>query len=530
MLKLQDYRFLLTQFNIVILFMQSAIILKNYQLVSDLALENNWNFSDFAVLFIYFFEYSNVVALANNFIHPKHAINTKQYRRAKTLLNISVFTCLFSIIYSVCFFLLRFERGAYLMLFDVVGFFTVVLLLRTNLRLIVLVNLYIAIGAITVYGAIIYSGGLNSPGVIWLVAAPTLALLLANRSTAIAYSIIMVVSIIFLAILKMYELNPPSEISADKNLMFSICLLFGLMLLIFIIALIFEKERTLAVTEANIKNQELSEAFEELLQIKSRLDQSHQDIKATNDKLIGQQKEIVRQSQRLKNLNEDKDYIIEVLAHDLKEPLNSIEGLVKIISMDEHVLSDNQQECISHIQNTVTRSRNLLQKILLSGELNDQKVKVNLEDADICGLLQSTVHALSKSAENKRISIDTQCSKQEITAYTDVILVSQIFQNILSNSIKFSPKGSKVTVLTELLEKEAKIEFKDQGSGISDHERELLFSKYSKLSSKPTDGELSSGLGLSLVKRYADLLGAKILYESNEPSGANFIVLIPLNL
>jgi signal transduction histidine kinase len=232
----------------------------------------------------------------------------------------------------------------------------------------------------------------------------------------------------------------------------------------------------------------------------------------------------------LKNLNEDKDYIIEVLAHDLKEPLNSIEGLVKIISMDEHVLSDNQQECISHIQNTVTRSRNLLQKILLSGELNDQKVKVNLEDADICGLLQSTVHALSKSAENKRISIDTQCSKREITAYTDVILVSQIFQNILSNSIKFSPKGSKVTVLTELLEKEAKIEFKDQGSGISDHERELLFSKYSKLSSKPTDGELSSGLGLSLVKRYADLLGAKILYESNEPSGANFIVLIPLNV
>jgi signal transduction histidine kinase len=473
---------------------------------------------------------SNKQTLADRFIHPSQRASSKVYTNAKMLVNVSLLTSLFTFLYALICLTIGFKLGVYLMILDVVGFLSVAFLVSRNVNLLVLSNLYIGIGTFAIYYLITFTGGLYSPVISWIIATPILALLVVNRGSAITWCLIMLLGILFFTYLEVFEITPESEILEEWNFVASIAVLVGLMLLIFIITLIFEKEKTKAMFEAYGKNNELTKVIKELTKIKNRLAIGHENIKKKNTQLVEQQRKIVAQKEKLKSLNEDKDYIIEVLAHDLKEPLNSIDGLLDLIVKDNNPLSQNQRECIDHIQKTNTKSRKLLSKILISGELDNKKVKVSPERTELCELIQNTIDTYLKTAHKKEIKIVRHCNKIEIPMITDVVLVTQIFQNILSNSIKFSPKNSTVSIVIEQMEKNVKIEFIDQGPGIAEHEKELLFDKYSKLSTKPTDGESSFGLGLSLVKRYSDLLGAKIWYESKEQNGANFTLLLPLKL
>jgi signal transduction histidine kinase len=147
---------------------------------------------------------------------------------------------------------------------------------------------------------------------------------------------------------------------------------------------------------------------------------------------------------------------------------------------------------------------------------------------NISAVLQNSLDMFAKQASDKNIKLEKKSPKKDIHIVTDEVLVTQIFQNILSNSIKYSPKKSTVTVALERLEKNVKFEFVDQGPGIAEGELEKLFEKYSRLSNRPTNEESSSGLGLSLVKRYVDILEGQIWYENNNKKGANFILLLPI--
>jgi len=205
-----------------------------------------------------------------------------------------------------------------------------------------------------------------------------------------------------------------------------------------------------------------------------------------------------------------------------------MEGLIDLIIKDENPLSGNQQECIDHIKKSLIKSRLLLGKILFSGEIESRKMTLKLEKVNISSVLQSSIDAFSKRASEKNIKLEKKAPQRDIHVITDEVLVSQIFQNIISNSIKYSPNQSTVTVTLERLDKNVKFEFLDEGPGIAESELEKLFGKYSRLSARPTNGESSSGLGLSLVKRYVDILEGQIWYENNSKKGANFILLLPL--
>jgi len=103
----------------------------------------------------------------------------------------------------------------------------------------------------------------------------------------------------------------------------------------------------------------------------------------------------------------------------------------------------------------------------------------------------------------------------------------QVFDNLLSNSIKFSPENTNITI--RVFEKGNKmvVEVQDEGPGINKDDREKLYLKYQKLSAMPTAGESSSGLGLSIVKKLVELMNACIIFEAPERGGAKFIVTFP---
>jgi signal transduction histidine kinase len=464
----------------------------------------------------------------DQFINPEYKNNKRAYYKARMLVNVSFLTSLFSLSYLIISALLGFERGVYMMLFDVVGFVGVAFLVRTKLNIGFLSNLYIAIGAVPIYTLIFYSGGISSPIMLWIIAAPILALLVANRGSAITWALVMLMGILVFNFIEVYDIKPESDLPEEFSDVATLTILIGLMLIIFIITLIFEKEKSEALLDTDKKNNELTKALNDLTKIKSWLTRSNKEINTKNEQLLAVQREIMEQAEQLRNLNEEKDNIIEVLAHDLKEPLGSMEGLIDLILKDNNPMSANQQECIDHIKKSVIKSKSLVSKILFSGEIENRKMKVKYEKVNISAVLQNSLDMFAKQASDKNIKLEKKSPKKDIHIVTDEVLVTQIFQNILSNSIKYSPKKSTVTVALERLEKNVKFEFVDQGPGIAEGELEKLFEKYSRLSNRPTNEESSSGLGLSLVKRYVDILEGQIWYENNNKKGANFILLLPI--
>ncbi|MBD1209646.1 MAG: sensor histidine kinase [Ignavibacteria bacterium] len=111
----------------------------------------------------------------------------------------------------------------------------------------------------------------------------------------------------------------------------------------------------------------------------------------------------------------------------------------------------------------------------------------------------------------------------------DEFALHQVFDNLISNAIKFSPKWSKVVVrmvrhLSESGEAKVRIEIQDEGPGLTEQDKLKLFSKFARLSAKPTGQESSTGLGLSIVKRLVEAMGGQVWCESEHGKGATFIV------
>ncbi len=109
-------------------------------------------------------------------------------------------------------------------------------------------------------------------------------------------------------------------------------------------------------------------------------------------------------------------------------------------------------------------------------------------------------------------------------ALVDKMYIAQVFENLLSNSVKFSPKNSQIYVRCYSITGKIRIEVQDEGQGILPEEMSRLFIKYQKLSAKPTGGEKSTGLGLSIVKQYVEAMQGRVWCESEPGQGATFIV------
>jgi signal transduction histidine kinase len=129
--------------------------------------------------------------------------------------------------------------------------------------------------------------------------------------------------------------------------------------------------------------------------------------------------------------------------------------------------------------------------------------------------------------QKKRIFLCiTVDSNKEVFIISDKNLLSRIFENLLSNAIKFTPAGKNVWLSVAEENDAIRIQVKDEGIGIAKDELHRLFSKYSKLSSTTTDGEKSTGLGLSIVKRIVDELNGSVYCESENGKGSLFTVVL----
>ncbi len=281
-----------------------------------------------------------------------------------------------------------------------------------------------------------------------------------------------------------------------------------------------EKEKMLS-REKWIRNTFIA-AFGIMIFVAAMAYRNSKNQKIKNQKITEQKEEIERKNEDLISLNEEKNNLIGIVAHDLKSPINQIKGLLSLVKMtckaDEELVQylARMEESTLRLSDMITKILNI--EAIESKQLNLKIERVNFSDVVIANVKRSVVEATRKQiklhtsiAENVMISADL--------SYTD-----QVIENLLSNALKFSPPRKGIYINITLHNTVALLEIRDEGPGLSEGDKKKLFKKYQKLSAVPTGNESSTGLGLSIVKKFVDAMQAEIWCESELGNGTSFFV------
>lgn len=254
-------------------------------------------------------------------------------------------------------------------------------------------------------------------------------------------------------------------------------------------------------------------------------------IIAQKDQIEIQQKDIRQKNEQLMNrnaqllaLNEDKNNLVNILAHDLRSPLNNILGLSGIMINESEKLSDDQKGYLDKIGVTANRMNQMITKILNPSTLENNNKEILKEEVNIDQLVEDLVSRYRPAAINKDIEIEVIKPLNHLTLETDHMLLFLVLENLLSNAVKFSPADTIVSLKVDKKESHIIFEVNDQGPGFTEEDKQLIFQRFQKLSAEPTGNESSTGLGLSIVKKYMKDLGGKVWLESEVGQGSSFFV------
>ncbi len=232
----------------------------------------------------------------------------------------------------------------------------------------------------------------------------------------------------------------------------------------------------------------------------------------------------------LVRLNDEKNHFLGITTHDLKAPLAGISGLLELMKLEKVSLSDRHLGYIQLMEETCQDMLRLISDLLDLSRIEQGTANMTVKEISIPKVVSQLEDHFRSWASRKNIKLNFEAPVSEKAIFTDPDILVRILDNLISNAIKFSPKGKEVTISIINEETGVRFSINDNGPGIKDNERDKLFLRFQKLSARPTDGESSSGLGLSIVKDLVDLLKGTITVESEAGKGTRFIIRLPYNL
>ena len=249
---------------------------------------------------------------------------------------------------------------------------------------------------------------------------------------------------------------------------------------------------------------------------------NYKNIKTKSQKIREQKEEIERKNADLISLNEEKNNLIGIVAHDLKSPVNQIKGLLSLVKMTSKP-EDESANYLNMTEQSALRLSDMISKILNIEAVESKQLNVKIEPINLSEVVLDNVKRSMVEAKHKEIELHTSLA-DHITVQADLSYTDQVIENLLSNALKFSPPNKKIYININIQHTAAVVEIRDEGPGLSEDDKKKLFRKYQKLSATPTGNESSTGLGLAIVKKFIDAMGAEIWCESEIGKGASFFV------
>ena len=227
-------------------------------------------------------------------------------------------------------------------------------------------------------------------------------------------------------------------------------------------------------------------------------------------------------------VNKDKTDLLNVVAHDLKNRLVTINSLANIIfsNADEQKIVKDKSDLI-HVSSTQTLE--LIKDLLDSAALETGVMELKMKPEDLSRLVEQVVLLIKHQLDKKRQKLILHLPpKGECIVEGDEHWLKEAIYNLMSNAHKFSPQGTKISVSLQVMNNEVRFDVQDEGPGLTENDKSKLFERFQRLSARPTDGETTTGLGLAIVKKCIGTHAGRVWAESELGKGSTFSFAIPL--
>jgi signal transduction histidine kinase len=239
------------------------------------------------------------------------------------------------------------------------------------------------------------------------------------------------------------------------------------------------------------------------------------------------ERELQKTTDRLRQLDRQKDQFITTVSHELRTPLTSIHGYVNLLVEDEgEALPEERRRFLSIIERNTKRLRHLVDDLLLISELDAGKLKLKLNKFDLLALTRESVESARPTAEAGDITLDVAPgSPLELTG--DRLRLGQLLDNVISNALKFTPRGGSVSIRTSRTNGSAFVEVEDTGVGIAADDLRHLFERFYRTEGAEASAVQGTGLGLAISQAIAEAHGGLIDVTSKENVGTTFRIALP---
>jgi signal transduction histidine kinase len=301
------------------------------------------------------------------------------------------------------------------------------------------------------------------------------------------------------------------------------------------VVVLLQAERPLSETDRSlveIFGSRLSIAFDNVIlyqQLNQANAQLEDRVAQRTRALMQANRRLSAQWLRLQRANGFKNEILGTVAHDLKNPLGVILGRTEMLT--ELIGAASSKESITaqveHIRDATKRLTLMVDHLISDAMADAFDITIRREAVDVAALVGEVADANQPLAVNKQQTITVSAPPNFVTM-CDADRMREAIDNLVSNAIKYSPIGGKIAVLVSHEQNNTVIRITDEGAGLSPEDLGRLFGRFQRLSAKPTAGESSTGLGLSIVKRIIDMHGGRVTAESGGPGqGSTFTVILP---
>jgi len=246
------------------------------------------------------------------------------------------------------------------------------------------------------------------------------------------------------------------------------------------------------------------------------IEKSNEQLKSQNKDIIEKNEIIDRQYERLLKMDEQKNSFINIAGHDLKNLIGSIMMSNNMIKEEEYRLSTDQKEFANYIEESAEKMQYLLNKLMDVKEIESPEMKFKMEIFDVNVEVRHIFRGLMETAQMKNIHLIDNILKLPLHVKLDKVFAGQVFQNLLSNCIKFSQTNNNIRVVTSLQRQKFVFEIVDEGVAIGQEELDMMFDKLKALNEASASQESRLGLGLSIAKLMTQEMGGDLSYRSDD--------------
>ncbi|HVF51066.1 MAG TPA: ATP-binding protein [Pyrinomonadaceae bacterium] len=276
--------------------------------------------------------------------------------------------------------------------------------------------------------------------------------------------------------------------------------------------------------------EELQQQNRDLMAVLAELEEKREELEQLNRQLNDSNEELNEANTKLRELSSMKEEFLALTTHDLRSPLTVISGVISFFTSGRlGELSPEQNNMVAMMERNTQNLIELVNDLLDASKLESGTMRLDMSSTDLRLLVRELRETMEPLAREKEITLEEEIPDDLPPLHADRVKLRRVLVNLISNALKFTRKGGRVTVGARVEDaKMARVSVTDTGVGIAPDDLARLFDKYEQARSRATRSEKGTGLGLYITRQLVELHGGEINVESELGKGSTFSFTIPI--